>query len=382
MRSLRSFLMVGVVSLTFGCRSVVIADDDSPVAPDPGPEPACVVDPVDLVTIEDPRVATLFGDRLHLEARVGGRDGYALIDLSTAPGRIVGFRDDLGGGSAWTHVAGTRHARVRGQTLEVLEVGAPDQPTIVSSTELGFGLAEGFDTVASDGEALYFCLGSETVGESFLSRVDLVDPVHPGEPTPLEDYPCEFLGDRGVAQGSLWVTWEPTGSVQLYDLTQSIGINSHGFATDGVHHYGGITTVKTDGAVAAAELVNDAYTFLYYPPPAQFVVYSSFGAGPKRLLNVVDGDALVAVPSGLDGVAVVAFDVRSPPGQEQGVPRGEMQVELVGAETALEAYASLAHDATRVFVSDGQQLFDVPIGGVASVQPMVVLREGAHASCD
>ncbi len=342
----------------------------------PCPDP----DPEDIVSLEAIRSATLFGATLHVQGSIDGQDNYALIDLSSNPAHLVDLRPDLLGSARWIHESGPYHARLVGSQLDVLDAAAPESPVVVSSTTLSSAPTGGFsNAIASDGSGLFLALWAAEEQGNFLNRLDLSDPTQPGPPVRLENYPLEFLGDRAEARGSLWLTWAP-GSVALYDLTAAKSINNHSFATNGVHNYGELTRLETDGMVAATTMVNPAYAFLYYANNINFVVYSSFGGGDKALLAVVDGVALVAVPRGADGAAVVGFEVATQPASEQPAKSTGMDVVLQGSSKLMGEFRALARDSGRLLVSDGDNLFDVPIGATTTVSPLVVVRT-EEATC-
>lgn len=333
------------------------------------------VPPIDVVDIRSPRSATLFGTTLHVEALVDGLDTYAVIDLAGTPARLVETRDDLVGGARWTLMDSDLHARMNGARLEVIDAEDAAHAALITSVDMPSELVPGFtDAVGAAHTWLYFCQRFEPGGPSYLSRIDVGDPKSPAAPEQLHGTPCDLAANHGVAAGELWVTWDAS-SVTLYDLAEEASINSHGFSPDGVHQYGTLTAVKTDGSAVAATMQNEAYAFLYYPDSPSFVVYSSFGSGKKQLLDVVSGQALVAVPRG-DKTAIVAFDIATPPGFEQPAPATGMEVELEESTANLGEFALLAKAQGRVIITDGAHLYDVPIGGKSPVKPLVVTRQG------
>lgn len=362
------------------CATVRVVEHDDETGTEP--PPSCV-EPwagTDLVAITEIGSATLIGDTLQIEGRIDDELGYAVIDLATQPYELAAQRADLLGGARWIHETGPYWVRLRGTQLEVLDAESPLEPALAGATDLGASPPELLsEAVSSDGQGVFLCLWSEAEQASFYARADLADPTTPAAPVRIDEWPCDHYG-RGVARESLWVPWAPDGAVSMYDLTAAHGIDSHSFNTEGVHHYGQLTAVETDGAVVAATMENLSYAFLYYANQEPFVVYSNFGGGDKQLLAVAGGLAFVAFPEG-DGVAVRAFDIATAPDFEQTPPQTPMDAALVGGARDVHAYRALSYDDSRLILSDGEALFAVPIGARGTVEPIEVVRRGAAPSC-
>jgi hypothetical protein len=374
-----SYLLAALLFL--GCGSTVIVDPAARRAD----EATCIdeVPPEDRVALGPVASATLFGGMLHLEGVVDGRFTYAIVDVSRAPARLVEERPDLLGGARWTAVHGVWHARLRNDRLDVIDASDPARVVLVSSTGLGETARDG--TLAAAGSGLFFCVASAESAGDALVRVDLADPAHPGAVERHPAHACDDDDTVALAAASLWVRWGGTpgnASVTLFDLAApgSIPIVSHAFATDGVHQYGALTAARTDGRVVATTMENPAYAFFYYGDrPDEEYVYSSFGSGDKRLLEVVDGEALVLVPEPGDERSVVGFTLSLELDWYEAAPASATSVRLEGAAGALDDFSALAHDDAQLLVADLASVYLVPRGSSTPVERLVVLRQGVEA---
>lgn len=392
---LATFLGIASLSALVACSSVRYEDDDG-AGHGGGPIdlPQCVVDPDSLLELSDVESATLFGDSLHVSGRLEGESAYAILSLKEGNAELEAVRPDLAGGASWTSATQDHYVRVVGSRLDVLNAAAPLSASLVSAVELGAEPPAEFAGIGSDDDAIYLCVQGPSDSAPTLSRIDLADPLAPGAPTHVPppsdwsqpDYPCTQFGKSGLADGSLQLLFDGS-DMMLFDLRTSTITESHGFATDGVHHYGEFTAIATDGRVVATTLENEAYAFLYYaddvasnPPVWGNIVYSSFGGGPKHLLEVVAGQAILAVPGGA-GVDIVARDIDPAPAFETAAEPTGMRVGLLGGSNDLDAYRVLTHDDTRLVVSDGHRLYVVPIGGSEPVSPLIVTEKGSQPLC-
>jgi hypothetical protein len=375
---LRRVSSLGLLA-ALGCGTTVVYEEGPPGGP-PGEEPECIepIDPADVVEVEGVTSATLFGEHLHVEGIVGGEPGYAVLDVSREPARLVALRPDLLGGARWIRAAaGEHYARIRGRRLDVIDASEPADVRLVSSTDLGVEQPAGWaQALASDGDGVLLCMRSGEV--DVLSRIDLTDPASPGAPLPRFSFGCERYGDRSYAEGALWVSWGAT-NVALFDLDVSgeQSIVSHAYEPQGVHQYGELTAVKGDEEIVATTMENDRYAFLYYRhSPETPYTYSSFGRGEKQLVAVMHGQAVLVVPQG-DELAVTSFDISTPPAWLEPVPATAMDVVLTGSDAELGSFAAVARDASRLVLAEPDALYFVPLGGTAPVEPLVVVRDGA-----
>lgn len=390
----REFLLGLACSLVAACSSLRFEDDGGDADPAPPPGPECLVDPDTVLELDGVESATLIGDALHLEGTVQGQESYAIVSLAGSNAELESMRPDLAGGATWTRVGEHHFVRVIGSRLDVLSAPSAAETSLVSSLELGAAPPAEHAGIGSADDAAFLCLPSAASGDIVLSRIELSDPSAPGLPVPIpppsdwsqSELPCDQFGDRGLAEGRLQLLFDGSDML-LFDLPSSTITESHGFVTDGVHHYGEFTAVETDGRVVATTLENEAYAFLYYaddvpgnPQPWGSIVYSSFGGGDKRLLEVVAGRAILAIPSD-GGVEIVARDIDPAPAFEEAPPPSETHVALTGGSSNLDDYRVLTHDDSRVIVSDGEQLFVVALGSDEPVAPLVLTEKGTDPSC-
>ncbi|MFO0552533.1 MAG: hypothetical protein U0271_29355 [Polyangiaceae bacterium] len=238
--------------------------------------------------------------------------------------------------------------------------------------EVPTGFARAFGA-AGNGSSGSISMATENAA---VVRFDLTDPHHPSAPEARPDAYCDgWFGHSGTAQGSLWLVWgttEPsyhTDGVLQQDLGAPEGeanIDSHGFAVDGVHHYGYIRELESDGEISVATLDNANYVFVYYRSSAAHVVYSSFGPGAKKLLAVSDGLAVVARET-TDAKVISFYDVHD----AANVVELDAHVTLTGATGALDDLRALAKDDAKVIVADADgALFDVVVGADGPTDPI------------
>lgn len=392
---LGAFLWLTSLAAVGACTSLRIEDDDGAAPGDgPGETPECVVDPASVLELSEVESATLFGDVLHVQGELEGESSYVLLRLTGSNAELEGVRPDLTGGASWTATTAGHWVRVVGSQLDVLNASSPIDPSIVSSMDLGAAPPAEFAGIGAHDDSIYLCLQSPADDAPILSRIDLSAPLAPQPPTavaPVSDwslpnYPCTLFGDSGLAVGPLQLIFG-TASIELFDLRTSAFTEGHGFATDGVHHYGEFTAIETDGRVVATTLENEAYAFLYYaddvennPQPWGSIVYSSFGGGEKRLLGVVAGQAVLAVP-GDDGIEIVARDLEPAPTFETAAEPTGMRVRLSGGSSDIDDYRVLTHDEARLIVSDGKQLFVVTLGSTEPATPLVLSEKGSEPIC-
>lgn len=365
-----------VLSCALGCTTVFVEDDDG--APPPGKDSAPLPEPCTQLgddTLFDATViarGTLFGDVLHLQGLEYGVYTLRGSYLKEEPGNAK-----LEGSSAWTAIGGERYVRLLAGRLEVMDAANPRKAFLLSSSELPstnvYGGPDGIVGVAN--RHVYFCAVSQTE-ERLVYSVDLSDQAHPGPSTPSSQlgYACDTFGNKLALRGSSWVMWG-ANNVALFDLqrTGSAVIN-WSYAPAGVHSYGDLTALAADGDYVAATMENEDYAFLFYRENLDFpLAYSSFGSGPKQLLSVVNGVALLAVEEDDGAVAIVGFDIHDP----GDVFQTDMRVRL-------ESYFGLtltvvAEDRQRLILSDEDHLFDVPIGAQGTVRPLHVLDQDLPA---
>lgn len=381
----RSFVLAcsPILALGSACSTVEIVDDGAPPAapgePDNPSEPACVIDPADRILLRSPTSATLIGRRLHIEAELGGAPVYAVLEpASSELATLEGVHPELEGGASWTPQAEGYWARVRGTQLDVMAM-FEQGGSLVGTVDLPSAQVAGSDAIAFDGASLHLCLEEPDGAPALLHRFDVTTtpalPIHDGAGEPCDVYP-----GRGLAEGDLWVD---TGEMDVHFLGLASGVaNGHGWNPDGVHSYGLMTGVETDGHVIAVTLENQAYTFLYYTAESeQYVVYSSFGGGEKKLLDVVDGRAIMAVPKD-GGVEIEAFELVPAPAWGVTAPRGDLAITLSSVAGDASGLRMLTHDTERAVLTDGTSAFLVPLHGTGTVAPLYVAEPGAGVVCD
>lgn len=383
-----------------GCTEVIVVDDPNetngehdPADPPGELPPTCSEVPVEARhDLRSATSATLFGDVLHIEGVLDDRPSYVVLTLGEGSevAELHATRPDLVGGATWTRATGTFYTRIEaGQTLAFIDAADPLDTVGYVGMDLGGSVVEGFERAVgvSDGTIL-LCMTPYGAEHGSPHYVDLSQPGAPGVPTPAPSIRCdETQSGRGSAGGGLWVTWatrDPswnTDGVTVYDLSdpESPSTIDHGFAVDGVHHYGYIQQVETDGFTTVATLENDNYVFFYYnQPPSGQVVYSSFGGGDKKLVAVIDGRAYVVREDG-DGIALVRYDVREP--LERIDESG--RIALVGAVGTLDDFSELAHDEARLVLRDQLgQTFVIDLEAADDVHPLLVVDPGVAQICE
>lgn len=317
---------------------------------------------------------------LHIEAALGGERVYAVVEPASADfATLHEILPELEGGASWTPQAEGYWARVRGTKLDVM-AASEHGGSLVGTTDLPAPQVSGSEGIAFDGTYLYLCLEEEGTQPPLLHRFDVTSsvPAHPTEAGTGEV--CDLYSGRGLAEGDLWVD---TGEVDVrfFGLGAGVG-NGHGWNPDGVHSYGLMTGAATDGHVIAVTLENQAYAFLYYTDESeQYVVYSSFGGGDKKLLGVVDGRAIVAVPSDAS-VELEAFELVPAPAWGVTAPRGDLAITLSSVAGGASNLRMLTHDTERAVLTDGTSAFLVPLHGTGTVAPLYVAEPGAGVVCD
>jgi hypothetical protein len=374
------------------CSTVLVSSDDGaddvpvgapdPATPDPaGPKPTCTADPADVVDVRFVESASFIEYILHVEGSIDENHDYAILDIvDQGVAKVVEVRPDLVGGASWTEFAADPpehiYARSRGTTLEVMQ-GSAEGAELVATHDLGVPLVPGAEATGTSQGRLHLCLDT---GESppRFHEFDALQPL--ALPYLGASEPCEVYDGEARASWNLWVNNGDT-DVGFRWLGTEIG-NSHGWVPDGVHAYGAVTAAETDGEVIAVTMENDAYAFLYYPAEsAQFVVYSSFGSGDKKLLAVNNGRAIVALPDPA-GARVVSFQIDPPPPWEEEAPRGDLDALIRGVSGGIANLQMLAHDGNWAVISDGLSFFVVPIWGETVNDPLLVVRDDASVVCD
>lgn len=393
----RSLTLLALVGLA-GCTEIIVIDDPNETDPevDPGDppdeEPTCSDVPVEARhELRGATSATLFGDVLHIEGTLDDVPTYALLTLHPDVAELYGTRPDLlGGGATWTRASGTFYTRIEeGATLAFIDAADPLDTVGYSGMDLGGIVVEGFEhAIGVANGAILLCMKPYGAEQGSPHYVDLSQPGAPGVPTATTSIRCdETQSSRGSAGGGLWVTWatrDPdwnTDGVTVYDLSdpKSPSIIDHGYGVDGVHHYGYMQEVETDGYATVATLENDSYVFLYYnEPPYGHIAYSSFGGGKKKLLAVIDGRAYV-VREDDEGVVLVGYDVREP---LEAIDESS-RIALVDAVGALDDFSALAHDETRLVVRDQVgQAFVIDLAAGTDTHPLLVVDEGIAQICE
>ncbi|NUP10810.1 MAG: hypothetical protein HOW73_32605 [Polyangiaceae bacterium] len=376
-------------SALLGCHADIVIeeddDSDTPLRPECHDAPDTAT-PIDVSLIES---ATLIGDALHMDAVVKapgdelGVRTYAVVELFGDLGAIETY-PNMGRGADWSHLHGSYYARIGDSNLEVADMNAP--LAISSGVPIsGWNTASGRHLGVDDSQ-VFLCMKPEGIDTASVYRIDLTDVAHPGAPTRYDDgqpyaLDCARESQANVIEGSLWAfirsdddpqSYGYGGDVTLFDLTgPSLPMVSHGFSGNGVHQYGTFDQAATDGSVVVTTLTNPAYAFLYYRDQSPEIVYSSFGSNEKNLLAVVEGLAILAVPSGeAPAAAIVAYDVEDP----ARTVRTRMNVELAASRSDFSRYRHIAHDAERIVVTDGDQIYVVPIDGTQPATPLHVAR--------
>ncbi len=348
-RHLHFLGLISFILLVPACSSVIVEPDERDP---PGSDPDCVPGAIVTLGFDEISSASFVGDHLHIEGIDDGQARYVIVEpVSSSRGRLVETRNDLLGGARWVRHHDGTYLRIRDSAIETLSVGR--QVIVTQVYDLPAPTADGHQAVGVAGDSVYLCLDPEGDAPPALEGFTFFGSTLQATGTIAS---CGAPGSQSTTNGKLWVEWQPDG-VTLIDLEQGAIVESHGWNMDGVHQYGGVTALKTDGNIVATTLENRAYSFLYYADDSlPGVVYSSFGAGPKKLLGVNDGLATVAVDAE-ESVVVDVFAIASPPEPEQPVPHAGHRFTLHAATGGHEAIKTLAWRWDALFVTDGSSQY-------------------------
>lgn len=382
MNRCQGWLLAAVFSLA-GCSATVSiatgegSDDESggagaggePCIPSPPPPGTPEVD----LRVDGP--GSVVEERLHVAGTLDGTPGYFVAKLEQEAIWIGEAPSGLTGSPRWTEIAASRHARLDATEairIDVLDAAFPDAPTILREIEIEGGVPAMYrETFATDGPLLYFCHQPDPDAAAELVAVDLSAASPAPTPTGIVGA-CHMSGyDRSVAAGPLFVVWSEEegslgGSVGVRNVLTGQSIASFGFAGNGIHNYGSIVGVASDGARVVVSPENDDWMLLFDDDETggNNLPYVSFTPdGPKKLLVVVDAIAYFAVPDG-----VVAYDVGDIPSPTLSDARptadwDPMRIDLVAATTE------------SLFVHDAEgRVWRVPRHVTAPVEPARIYR--------
>ncbi|MCB9652422.1 MAG: hypothetical protein H6730_38310, partial [Deltaproteobacteria bacterium] len=235
---------------------------------EPAPRPPTVV--AESTLVYRPTSGTLRGSRLYVATSISDRLRFKVVALDATHAAPTHPWPEADGSAHLVEVAPDRLARVSTSSvgtrwLEVFDATDPDHLRRVHRLAVGyFGRTD--ETLTGQDGRVYFCAASAPGGRPALQEVDLLAAGGPGAPVPLSDYACQDRQSGFVATADVWVSWDndPVGHSAgwlIFRLSPGAAtlIHSHGFNTQGVHRYGGIEQVATDGHVVVVDLENDRY---------------------------------------------------------------------------------------------------------------------------
>lgn len=232
------------------------------------PRPATVL--ADHTLVERPTSGSYYGDRLYVATTVADR---ALFKVIGTDGRVAAPTHawpEADGSATLVEVAPARLARVSTSSagvrwLDVFDASDPDHLRRQHHLRVGYW-DRGDETLTGQNGRVYFCAASGPGVAPQLMEVDLNAPGGPGAPVPIEDQACRDVQTGFAAALDVWVSWDVDaagGSAGwlIYRLSPgaATSIHAHGFNARGVHRYGLIEAVATDGHIVVVDLENDQY---------------------------------------------------------------------------------------------------------------------------
>ncbi len=265
----------------------------------------------------NPTSGSLHDNRLYLATPLGDHAHFKVLGIDQDHVAALHSWPEADGSADLTVVASGKLARVATSTvgrrwLEVFDSTDPDRPRRVGRYPVGYW-DKSDDTLLSVAGRVYFCAAPTPQGQAELVEVDLLAPGAPGAPVALRTLACQPSQTGFAAEGDVWVSWDDqpaqhNAGFMIYRIAagEATSLYSHGFVTNGVHQYGGIQNVATDGHLVVIDLENDAYLRLVDldRSPVGITDHLVSNLPQARLLAVAERRALYDLPD-----AVVDVDL-------------------------------------------------------------------------
>ncbi|MBK6690198.1 MAG: hypothetical protein IPG45_37380 [Deltaproteobacteria bacterium] len=256
----------------------------------------------------NPTSGSLHDDRLYLatpiralaDFKVLAFDGDHVAPLHTWP--------EANGSAELTRVGPGILARVStGSTsqrwLEVFDASDPDRPRRTARHPVGYW-DRSDDTLLNVAGRVYFCAAPAPLAAPELMEADLLAGAGPVVPVGLGTLACHESQTGFAAAGDVWISFDNqpaqhSAGFMIFRISpgQATSLYSFGFATNGVHQYGGIQEVATDGHVVVIDLENERYLRLVDldRAPVGITDHLVSNLPQSRLLSVQDRRALYEI---------------------------------------------------------------------------------------
>lgn len=276
------------------------------------------------VAIQDPTSASFVEGVLHMAATVDGHPTYAVIEVRDGVGYVVETHDELTGPANLVPVPlGGWYARLRrdseGSGIDLVSAAEGREPHVVKRIDIEGEVPPAWQSVFAVVQAeLITCVQRVPGEDPILGAVDADGAVR----TVADGWaqPCSGAepDNAGMAFGDEWVQWRTGldgglgGYLEISDLTTTppTKLIDYNYNPDGVHAYGSVRAVASDGTHVVFDIGNESRFFVHDRAGAnKSLVHAWFTLpGPKQLLGVIDGIAYV-----VNATEVALFDIGDAP---------------------------------------------------------------------
>lgn len=253
----------------------------------------------------NPISGSLHDDRLYVATPLGDRAYFKVLGVGSDHVAALHSWSEADGSADLTPVGNGILARVVTSSvgrrwLEVFDSTDPDRPRRVGRHPAGYW-DNSDDTLLSVAGRVYFCSALTPQGQPELVELDLLAGGGPGAPVGLGTLACLSSQTGFAAAGDVWVSWDNqpaqhSAGFMIFRIAagQATSLYSFGFATNGVHQYGGIQGVATDGHLVVIDLENDRYLRLVDldRTPTGIIDHQVSNLPRARLLAVAERRAL------------------------------------------------------------------------------------------
>jgi hypothetical protein len=301
-------------------------------------------------------------ERYHVLQLAGG-EGYLLrtVEALTGPARLVRVWDPALYGRLRTDAGAIQ--------IDLVDATDPASPVLQKSRVVPGTVPGNWRSAFSaiGGHAVY-CAAPTLDAEPVMMGVNFFGDE---EPAPLAHQPegektcAGYSQFAGTAFGTTWVTWGVDSDAVVYDVTagSSTHLADYYYNPDGVHHYGNVVGVESDGSRIVFDPSNNSEVFLYAVGSGMnYLTHAYFGShSPQKLLAVVGQVAYLASAKAVTAWSVADIDAPALLDFHVDADFGDGLATLVAA------------DAKRLVVSDADgRLHVVPLDGSGPARPLVV----------